>query len=109
MKAKIWNLRGWINHSDTKYLKSVFNELLDQATFKVLNFNENEFSPYGYTALWLLSESHFAIHTFPEHHISYIELSSCNALKHEIFEKIMLEKFELWQSSEQVDRNIHPH
>jgi S-adenosylmethionine/arginine decarboxylase-like enzyme len=88
-----------------KYLKSVFNELLDQATFKVLNFSENEFSPFGYTALWLLSESHFAIHTFPEHHMSYIELSSCNALKHEIFERLMLEKFELWQTSENVIRS----
>lgn len=102
MKAKIWNLRGWVNHSDTKYLKHEFNEILSQATFKVLNFSEHEFLPYGYTALWLLSESHFAIHTFPEHGISYIELSSCNAIKHEIFEKLMLEKFELWQSAGEV-------
>ena len=31
----------------------------------------------GYSALWLLAESHFAVHTFPEERKSYIELSSC--------------------------------
>lgn len=35
------------------------------------------FDPYGFTALFLLSESHFAIHTFPEEGTAYIELSSC--------------------------------
>lgn len=39
---------------------------------------EHHFSPQGYTALWLLSESHFAVHTFPEFGRTYIELSSCN-------------------------------
>ena len=27
--------------------------------------------------LWLLAESHFAIHTFPEENKMYIEISSC--------------------------------
>ena len=40
--------------------------------------SEHPFNPQGYTALWLLSESHFAVHTFPEFGKSYIELSSCN-------------------------------
>nr|DAO98746.1 MAG TPA: S-adenosylmethionine decarboxylase [Caudoviricetes sp.] len=28
--------------------------------------------------MWLLTESHFAVHTFPEFGKTYIELSSCN-------------------------------
>lgn len=43
----------------------------------ILNFVEHHFEPQGYTALWLLGESHLAIHTFPEHGRSYVELSSC--------------------------------
>lgn len=97
MKAKIWHTSGWINHADADYLKTVFSDLLKQATFTILNYSENRFSPFGYTGLWLLSESHFAIHTFPECDSSYIELSSCNALKHEIFERLLLERFELLQ------------
>lgn len=35
------------------------------------------FDPFGYTAMFLLSESHLAIHTFPERGKTYIELTSC--------------------------------
>lgn len=35
------------------------------------------FDPFGYTCLILLSESHLAIHTFPERGKAYIELTSC--------------------------------
>ncbi|WP_416421125.1 S-adenosylmethionine decarboxylase family protein [Phocaeicola vulgatus] len=49
-----------------------------KAGFNVLSCTEHHFSPQGYTALWLLSESHFAVHTFPEFGRTYIELSSCN-------------------------------
>lgn len=51
--------------------------MLARATFNVLNFTEYHFEPEGWTALWLLGESHLAIHTFPEHGTSYLELSSC--------------------------------
>ncbi len=100
MKAKIWNLNGWINHTDADYIKTVMSEILQKSTFTVLNYSENRFSPYGFTGLWLLAESHFAVHTFPENDSSYIELSSCNELKHSIFEKLLLEKFQL------IQRNI---
>lgn len=46
---------------------------------------EHYFEPQGYTCLWLLSESHFAIHTFPEANKTYIELSSCNRQMYENF------------------------
>ena len=39
------------------------------------------------TALFLLSESHFAIHTFPEENTTYIELSSCIKLPFDNFIK----------------------
>ena len=52
--------------------------LLLNSGFKILQSIEHHFDPYGYTALFLLAESHLAIHTFPEENKSYIELSSCN-------------------------------
>lgn len=39
---------------------------LKKAGFAILRFMDWEFTPQGYTALWLLAESHFAVHTFPE-------------------------------------------
>ena len=45
--------------------------------FQILDKCEHYFPVQGYTGLWLLSESHFAIHTFPEEDKTYIELTSC--------------------------------
>ena len=52
---------------------------------------DHHFSPQGYTALWLLTESHFAVHTFPEFGRSYIELSSCNLEFYQAFLKLTRE------------------
>lgn len=52
--------------------------MLKTSGFGIIGFMEHFFEPQGYTGLWLISESHFAIHTFPEENKTYIELSSCN-------------------------------
>lgn len=78
MQAKIWNHAQWVKETDPIALRGMFDELLRKAGFNVLSCTEHHFSPQGYTALWLLSESHFAVHTFPEFGRTYIELSSCN-------------------------------
>ena len=78
MKAQIWNFNEWIEETDPKALFLRFEPMLQNAGFHVLKCLEHHFDPYGYTALFLLCESHFAIHTFPEESKTYIELSSCN-------------------------------
>lgn len=84
MQARIWNNSTWVSETDPAVLKELFDELLRACGFKVLNYTEHHFQPQGFTALWLLAESHFALHTFPEFGRTYIELSSCNP---EYFEK----------------------
>ena len=77
MKAQIFNWHGWTSETDPKkHYKEMKKGLIDSG-FKILSEVEHHFQPYGYTALFLLSESHFAIHTFPEEGKSYLELSSC--------------------------------
>lgn len=78
MKAEIYNISGWINSVDELVIKSYFDKILKKAGFTILNYQSHHFDPIGYTGLWLLSESHFAVHTFPEEKKTYIELSSCN-------------------------------
>lgn len=77
MQAKIYNYQTWIDETNPKRLKAKFKKLLNKSGFGVLRVSEHYFSPLGYTALFLLSESHLAIHTFPEENTTYIELSSC--------------------------------
>jgi len=71
------NFSEWVSETDANYLKHKYTNLLKQSGFTVLDEMHHNFEPYGYTGIWLLSESHFAIHTFPEHNKTYIELSSC--------------------------------
>ena len=86
MQAKIWNFNMWITITDPKALREQYDAMLPAAGFHVLDTLEHHFKPYGYTALYLLCESHFAIHTFPEEDKTYIELSSCNK---EYFDKFV--------------------
>jgi len=85
MEAVIYNHRYWIKETNPQKLKERFENYLKDSNFLVLNFMEHHFKPYGYTAIWLLAESHLAIHTFPEENKTYIELSSCDEEKYYLF------------------------
>lgn len=77
MKAYMNNFNAWIKYEDeNKLIVEIERELVNSG-FHVLNKCEHFFKPYGYTGLWLLSESHFAIHSFPEEDKIYVELTSC--------------------------------
>ena len=78
MKAKIDSYNTWIPSADHSIVKVEIENLLVASGFTILNFMEHHFQPQGYTALWLLAESHCALHTFPEEDKSYLEISSCN-------------------------------
>jgi S-adenosylmethionine decarboxylase len=98
----IFSLRFWIKQTEPEILKSVFDNQLSETDFKVLNFSEFFFPVQGYTAIWLLAESHLAIHTFPLHEWTYVELSGCNESKTETFKEMIENKsFELiWETNQ---------
>ena len=87
MKAAIFNFHTWIEECEPESLRTGMNRLLDMAGFERLNYIAHAFEPQGFTAVWLLSESHLAIHTFPEAGKTYVELSSCNEAKNRRFEQ----------------------
>ena len=87
MEAKIDNYNCWIKDTNPNTLKVDFEAMLINSGFGILNFIEHHFEPQGYTGLWLISESHFAMHTFPEENKTYIELSSCNREMYKSFIK----------------------
>lgn len=85
MKAEIFNFSTWIDIVDPIELKSFYDDVLVNCGFTIIKFIDHEFSPFGYTGLWLLEESHFALHTFPEEKKTYIEISSCNEEMYKAF------------------------
>ncbi len=88
IEAQIYNHQLWVNETQPDRLKKIFDKQLIDSGFTIINFTEHHFDTQGYTCFWLLAESHLAIHTFPENNKSYIELSSCNLEKLELFKKL---------------------
>lgn len=92
MKAQMFNVTGWIKETNPEELKQYFEILLKDSGFGIEGKIEKHFKPFGYTLLILLSESHFAIHTFPEENTSYFELSSCIEKPFILFKKLHNDK-----------------
>lgn len=46
--------------------------------FHVVAQTGHQFSPIGYSYAYVLSESHFTIHTYPEYQSCYIDMFCCN-------------------------------
>jgi S-adenosylmethionine decarboxylase proenzyme len=79
-------------------LKDLLREICKTNDFNILNEVEHQFFPIGCSVLFLLSESHLSIHTFPEkNHISF-DIYTCrqysdNTFYNEIF-KILSNKLQ---------------
>ena len=77
MKAIMYNYNKWIKYEKEEIIVHKLEEMIKRSGFTIINKVEHYFEKQGYTGLWLLAESHFAIHTFPEENKIYIEISSC--------------------------------
>lgn len=89
MKAEIFRYSNWLSETSPDFLRITLQKALECADFKILAHQEHHFTPQGYTCLWLLGESHLAVHTFPEEEVTYLELSSCNETKQLLFVDII--------------------
>lgn len=52
-------------------------EALHKDSFTILSKVTHTFDPQGFTCVWLLAESHLALHTYPEHQSLTLTLYSC--------------------------------
>ena len=77
MNAVMYNYNAWINYEKEEIVIPKIEKMLINSGFTIIKKVEHFFDYQGYTGLWLLAESHFAIHTFPEENKTYIEISSC--------------------------------
>jgi len=79
LKAEIYNFQAWFFTDNIKELKGILDQALSTSGYTVLKFIDYNFPVKGYTALWLLAESHLALHYFEEEQKAYVELSGCNS------------------------------
>ncbi len=67
--------------NDHELLKSKCSELLEEFQMKTLGVNDHVFQPQGYTLLFLLSESHLSLHSWPEYNTLKMDLFTCSSKK----------------------------
>ncbi len=90
--------------------KGICKELCSLHQFTILEEVEHVFQPQGYTLLFLLSESHLSVHTFPEKKYLSFDLYTCreyadNSVYESIY-KWLLTKFQSTGTYQIIDRTF---
>ena len=57
----------------------LLDEIVRELHLTVVSQTGHQFTPFGYSYAYVLSESHFTIHTYPEHNSCYIDVFCCNS------------------------------
>lgn len=79
----------YINHTVVKYLfkpevsvdigltDTLGQKIIEELGLTIVREFSHEFTKEGLTKIWVLSESHLIIHTWPELHAIHIDLMTC--------------------------------
>lgn len=62
--------------SDDDVIKNAI-DALDFSNMTIVSMQKHHFTPHGLTACWILAESHFAIHTYPEDNYITVDCYTC--------------------------------
>jgi S-adenosylmethionine decarboxylase len=66
----------WLDQSVEPIVQKI-SDLVDNS-FTVLRKTNHKFDPQGETIAFILSESHFTVHTYPEHNYLSLDIYICN-------------------------------
>jgi S-adenosylmethionine decarboxylase len=103
---EIQNITLLNNIKDFKYFLDL---ICEKYNYKILSKCEHKFEPNGFTIVYLLSESHLSIHTFPECNYFAFDLYTCCETENAIYDEIyfsFIEKFNAKGEYKIIDRNI---
>ncbi len=62
---------------DIEKMKKTILDSCKKSNLHVVEFTFHKFEPYGLSGICVLEESHFAIHTWPEHNFASIDAFTC--------------------------------
>lgn len=74
--ADLWQCDREILNNKNK-IKKILKEAAIVSGATPLKYQEFKFSPEGVTGVWILSESHISIHTYPEHFYAHVDIFTC--------------------------------
>jgi len=79
-KHMICDIKNIKNHTlinDPQQLTQLLDNICETYKYTILQKSQYEFEPQGFTAVYLLSESHISIHTYPENNYAAIDIYTC--------------------------------
>ena len=65
--------------ADVRRMEDIFLEAAKVSGAHVVNSNFHSFAPQGVSGVLVISESHFAVHAWPEHDYAAVDLFTCGA------------------------------
>lgn len=71
------------------FIENLAKAIIDGLELTVVKKIDNKFEPIGRTLVYILSESHLAIHTWPEYNILHIDLVSCKDTTASSFDRVL--------------------
>jgi S-adenosylmethionine decarboxylase len=86
-------------------LTNLLDNICSTYDYKILNKIQHKFQPQGFTTLYLLSESHISIHTFPEKQYAAIDIYTCRQYKDN---EVYLEIYNYLIKEFDADQDQHP-
>lgn len=59
-------------------IKPILDKVVSDCKLNVINEAGHQFQPFGVTYVYVLSESHLSIHTYPENSSAYMDIFCCS-------------------------------
>ena len=75
---------------DLDFIEGLGSTVINGLNLTVVKKIDNKFEPIGRTLVYILSESHLAIHTWPEFNTLHIDLVSCKESSAIDFDRIVV-------------------
>lgn len=88
--------------TDSQRIEKEMSKVCELLELNILKKVTHSFNPYGLSSVFVLSESHFSIHTWPEHNYVAIDLFSCKQIDADVALKFLSENFRCSEYSSSV-------
>jgi S-adenosylmethionine decarboxylase len=98
MICDIKEIKNYELLNNPQRIRKLLDHICDKYNYTILNQIEHIFQPQGLTILYLLSESHISIHTFPEREYFALDIYTCreyedNIIYEEIY-NLLVDEFQ---------------
>lgn len=77
MICDLVNIKHMSRLESMELMRELLNEICARHDFTVLGSIEHKFEPQGLSLVYMLSESHISIHTFPEQRYLALDIYTC--------------------------------